>query len=55
MVRRTLGFHLVNHTGQHSAGDIPGKEVSLQEQLEYDILDTEHLLLHEYTVSQRPA
>ncbi|XP_067929246.1 GPI inositol-deacylase-like isoform X2 [Watersipora subatra] len=48
-VRQTFGFHLLNHTGYDKAEDSGIKEVSLNEQFEHDTLDTDHLLLHDYT------
>ena len=49
-VRKVFGFHLLNHTGHASAEDVSSKELSFQDQFEYDNLETDHLLLHEYTV-----
>ena len=48
--RKVFGFHLLNHTGHGSAEDTTTKEIIPQEKFEYDNLDTDHLLLHEYTV-----
>ena len=50
-VRKVFGFHLLNHTGHASAEDVSSKELSFEDQFEYDNLETDHLLLHEYTVS----
>ena len=42
---------MINNTGHQSYADTSSKEIELSDQFEYDNLETDRLLLHDYTVS----
>ena len=50
-MRKAFGFHMINNTGHQSHADTSSKEIELSDQFEYDNLETDRLLLHDYTVS----
>ena len=50
-MRKAFGFHMINNTGHQSYADTSSKEIELSDQFEYDNLETDRLLLHDYTVS----